>query len=196
MLSSKLSLSKRRLAILDTSDLSQTPSLNSLKLTLDSVEKTLKFGERLGHILTGGDIIALTGELGVGKTLLTRGIALGLGIPVEQVNSPTFTLIQAYESQIPVIHVDLYRLENPSAVFQLGLEDYFTPQNIVIIEWADRLLQALPPDYLAIHLEHGDTETIRHLTVRGTGPRSTHVVTTLRRNNIENHSITHPSVNN
>ena len=157
---------------------------------MDSAEKTLKFGGRLGHILTGGDVIALTGELGVGKTLLTRGIALGLGIPAEQVNSPTFTLVQMYENRVPLIHVDLYRLEDPSAIFQLGLEDYFTPQNIVIIEWADRLLQALPPDYLAIRLEHGDTETIRHLTVRRTGPRSTHIVTALRHTNTEHRSLT------
>lgn len=74
----------------------------------------------------GGDVLALTGDLGAGKTLLTRGIALGLGIPADQVNSPTFTLIQAYDSPIPVIHVDLYRLEDPAAIVQLGLEDYFT----------------------------------------------------------------------
>jgi len=176
-------------------DLSQTPGLPALTLSLDSVEKTLAFGEQIGHILTGGDVLALTGDLGVGKTLITRGIALGLGIPAEQVNSPTFTLIQAYEGRIPVIHVDLYRLENPSAIAQLGLEDYFTPQNIVIIEWADRLLQALPPDYLLIHMEHGKTETLRHLTAKGTGPRSAHIVTTLLHDPLENHPASQPSSN-
>jgi len=160
----------------------------------DSVKKTLEFGERLAHTLQGGDVLALTGELGAGKTLLTRGIASGLGITAEQVTSPTFTLIQTYEGRLPVIHVDLYRLEDPSAILQLGLEDYFTPQNIVIIEWADRLLQILPPDYLALHLEHGDTETIRHLTIRGTGPRSTYVVTSLVLPNMVDHSITNPSI--
>ena len=158
------------------------------------MKKTLEFGERLAHTLQGGDVLTLTGDLGAGKTLLTRGIALGLGITAEQVTSPTFTLIQTYEGRLPVIHVDLYRLEDPSAILQLGLEDYFTPQNIVIIEWADRLLQILPPDYLALHLEHGDTETIRHLTIRGTGPRSRYVVTTLRHNDRDNHSITNPSI--
>jgi tRNA threonylcarbamoyladenosine biosynthesis protein TsaE len=160
----------------------------------DSVKKTLEFGERLGHSLQGGDVLALTGELGAGKTLLTRGIASGLGITAEQVTSPTFTLIQTYEGRFPVIHVDLYRLENPSAILQLGLEDYFTPQNIVIIEWADRLLQILPPDYLALHLEHGDTETIRHLTIRGTGPRSTYVVTSLGHSNVVDNPISNPSI--
>ncbi|MDH3770912.1 MAG: tRNA (adenosine(37)-N6)-threonylcarbamoyltransferase complex ATPase subunit type 1 TsaE, partial [Nitrospirota bacterium] len=80
------------------------------------------------------------------------------------------------------IHVDLYRLEDPSAILQLGLEDYFTPQNVVIIEWADRLLQILPSDYLALHLEHGDTETTRSMTIRATGPRSMAIVSALRSN--------------
>ena len=146
------------------------------------MEKTLQFGERLGQTLIGGDVLALTGDLGVGKTLITRGIALGLGIPAGQVNSPTFSLIQAYQSKVPVIHVDLYRLEDPAAILQLGLEDYFTAKNIVIIEWADRFIQALPPDYLDIHLEHGDTETTRYITIRATGPRSMAIVTTLHSN--------------
>jgi tRNA threonylcarbamoyladenosine biosynthesis protein TsaE len=144
------------------------------------VKKTLEIGERLAHTLQGGDVLALTGDLGAGKTLITRGIALGLGITAEQVTSPTFTLIQTYEGRLPVIHVDLYRLENPSAILQVGLEDYFTAKNIVIIEWADRFIQALPPDYLEIHLEHGDTETTRSMTIRATGPRTTNIVRALR----------------
>jgi tRNA threonylcarbamoyladenosine biosynthesis protein TsaE len=151
-------------------------------MSLDSVKKTLEFGERLAHTFQGGDVLALTGDLGAGKTLITRGIALGLGITAEQVTSPTFTLIQTYEGRLPVIHVDLYRLENPSAILQLGLEDYFTAKNIVIIEWADRFIQALPPDYLEIHLEHGDTETTRSMTIRATGPRSFAIVSALRSN--------------
>lgn len=138
-------------------------------------------------------MLALTGDLGAGKTLMTRGVALGLGISAEQVTSPTFTLIQAYESETPVIHVDLYRLENPSAIWQIGLEDYLTLQNIVIIEWADRFLEILPPDYLSLHLEHGETETVRHVTIRGTGPRSLAVVTTLRQSSMIDESITNPS---
>ena len=128
----------------------------------------------------GGDVLALTGDLGAGKTLLTRGIAGGMGIPANQVNSPTFTLIQAYDSPIPVIHVDLYRLEDPAAMGQLGLEDYFITKHIVIIEWADRFIQALPPDYLDIHLEHGNIETTRNMTIRATGPRSLAIVSALR----------------
>ncbi len=135
----------------------------------------------MAHSLRGGDVLALTGDLGVGKTLLTRGIAQGLGIPSEQVNSPTFSLIQAYEGKIPVIHVDLYRLENPAAITQIGLEDYFTNKHIVIIEWADRFMQAFPPDYLKIHLEHGHSETTRDITIHATGPRGLAIVSALGR---------------
>ena len=158
------------------------PDTYSFKLELNSKAKTLAFGDSLGQFLKGGDVLALTGDLGVGKTLLTQGIAQGLGIPSEQVSSPTFSLIQVYESHVPVIHADLYRLEDPAAIRQLGLEDYLTPKNIVIIEWADRFYQGLPPDYLEIHLEHGHTEMARDMTLQGTGPRSTQIVTTLRGN--------------
>ena len=132
-------------------------------------------------------MVALTGDLGAGKTLMTKGIAKGLGIPEEQVNSPTFTLIQTYNSTIPVIHVDLYRLEDMTAIVQLGLDEYFTPQNIVIIEWADRFHQALPQDSLAIHLIHGETETSRKVTFQGRGPRSIHLVTALGHQNLQHH---------
>jgi len=147
-----------------------------------SVQETIQFGERLGQQLTGGDVLALTGDLGTGKTVLTCGIALGLGIPMDQVSSPTFTLIQEYPGVIPLIHVDLYRLEGPSDISTLGLEEYFTPNTIVLIEWAERFPQILPPDHIAICLEYGETEDIRLLNASGTGPRSIRVVANIQRN--------------
>lgn len=127
-------------------------------------------------------MLALTGDLGTGKTVLTRGIALGLGIPMDQVSSPTFTLIQEYPGSIPLIHVDLYRLERPSELSALGLEEYFTPSTIVIIEWAERFPQILPSDHIAIRLEHGETEDIRLLSVSGTGSRSIRLVANIQKN--------------
>jgi tRNA threonylcarbamoyladenosine biosynthesis protein TsaE len=126
-------------------------------------------------------VLALTGDLGTGKTVLTRGIALGLGIPMDQVSSPTFTLIQEYPGSIPLIHVDLYRLERPSEISALGLEEYFTPSTIVIIEWAERFPQILPSDHIAIRLEHGETEDIRLLSVSGTGSRSICLVANIQK---------------
>jgi tRNA threonylcarbamoyladenosine biosynthesis protein TsaE len=146
-----------------------------------SVQETIQFGKQLGQQLTGGEVLALTGDLGTGKTVLTRGIALGLGIPMDQVSSPTFTLIQEYPGSIPLIHVDLYRLERPSEIFALGLEEYFTPSTIVIIEWAERFPQILPSDHIAIRLEHGETEDIRLLSVSGTGSRSIRLVANIQK---------------
>jgi tRNA threonylcarbamoyladenosine biosynthesis protein TsaE len=146
-----------------------------------SVQETIQFGKQLGQQLTGGEVLALTGDLGTGKTVLTRGIALGLGIPMDQVSSPTFTLIQEYPGSIPLIHVDLYRLERPSEISALGLEEYFTPSTIVIIEWAERFPQILPSDHIAIRLEHGETEDIRLLSVSGTGSRSICLVANIQK---------------
>ncbi|MBA3613860.1 MAG: tRNA (adenosine(37)-N6)-threonylcarbamoyltransferase complex ATPase subunit type 1 TsaE [Nitrospirales bacterium] len=146
---------------------------------MTSAQETIKFGERLGQQLTGGDVLALTGDLGAGKTVLTCGIALGLGIPMDQVSSPTFTLIQEYSGAIPLIHVDLYRLEGPSDISTLGLEEYFTPNTIVLIEWAERFPQILPSDHMALYLEYGEAEDIRLVTLSGTSPRSIRIVANL-----------------
>ncbi|HBP87715.1 MAG TPA: tRNA (adenosine(37)-N6)-threonylcarbamoyltransferase complex ATPase subunit type 1 TsaE [Nitrospiraceae bacterium] len=143
---------------------------------MTSAQETIKFGKLLGQQFTGGDVLALTGDLGTGKTVLTCGIALGLGIPMDQVSSPTFTLIQEYPGAFPLIHVDLYRLERPSEISTLGLEEYFTSHTIVLIEWAERFPQILPPDHMAIRLEYGETENIRLIHVSGTGPRSMRMV--------------------
>lgn len=149
---------------------------------MTSAQETIKFGKGLGQQLTGGDVLALTGDLGAGKTVLTCGIALGLGIPMEQVSSPTFTLIQEYSGTIPLIHADLYRLEGPSDISTLGLEEYFTPHTIVLIEWAERFPQILPSDHMAIYLEYGEAEDIRLVTLSGTGPRSIRIVANIQGN--------------
>lgn len=154
----------------------QTSHGDPMQRRMRSVQETIQFGNQLGQQLTGGEVLALTGDLGTGKTVLTRGIAFGLGIPMDRVSSPTFTLIQEYAGSIPLIHVDLYRLERPSEISALGLEEYFTPSTIVIIEWAERFPQILPSDHIAIRLEYGETEDIRLLSVSGTGSGSIRLV--------------------
>lgn len=160
----------------------KTSHSDFIQRRMRSVQETIQFGKQIGQQLTGGEVLALTGDLGTGKTVLTRGIALGLGIPMDQVSSPTFTLIQEYPGSIPLIHVDLYRLERPSELSALGLEEYFTPSTIVIIEWAERFPQILPSDHIAIRLEHGETEDIRLLSVSGTGSRSIRLVANIQKN--------------
>ena len=161
--------------------MSQALTGDSFQLRINSVQETIQFGKRLGQQLRGGEVLALTGDLGAGKTVLTRGIALGVGLSMDQVSSPTFTLIQEYSGSIPLIHVDLYRLDWPSELSTLGLEDYFTPSTIVIIEWAERFPQVLPFDYIAIRLEYGETETIRFLSITGIGSNSIRIVGNLQK---------------
>jgi tRNA threonylcarbamoyladenosine biosynthesis protein TsaE len=161
--------------------MSQALSSDSFQLRLQSVQETLQFGKKLGQQLRGGEVLGLTGDLGAGKTILTRGIALGLGLPMDQVSSPTFTLIQEYSGPIPLIHVDLYRLEGHLEISNLGLEEYFLPSTIVVIEWAERFPQILPSDSIAIRLDHGETEHIRLLRISGAGSNSIRIVGNLHK---------------
>jgi tRNA threonylcarbamoyladenosine biosynthesis protein TsaE len=116
---------------------------------------TLSLGKKIGERLPSGSIIALTGELGCGKTLLTRGICAGLKVPLRQVNSPTFILVNEYQGRLPVFHMDLYRLEGIDDGFELGITDYFTraADGVMIIEWAEKMSSLLPPDILRVEFD-------------------------------------------
>jgi tRNA threonylcarbamoyladenosine biosynthesis protein TsaE len=106
--------------------------------TTHSPQETVLLGERIGSLLGGGEIILLNGELGAGKTLLTRGIASGLGLKAfESVVSPSFTLVNVYNAKLDIIHVDLYRLDSEE-IAHLGLEDYMDREHVLIVEWAER----------------------------------------------------------
>ncbi len=126
-----------------------------------SMIETEELGEWIGRACTGGEIIALVGPLGAGKTCLTRGLARGLGVPEGSTASPTFALIHEYCGRVPVVHVDLYRLD-PEASKHLGLEEYLDSAAVTVIEWADRIPTLLPRDHLRMELEHagGDSRLI------------------------------------
>jgi tRNA threonylcarbamoyladenosine biosynthesis protein TsaE len=153
---------------------------DALHLRLNSPQKTLELGQAVAKALKGGLSISLIGELGAGKTVFTRGIGIGLGIPDDHITSPTFTLIQEYPGPLPLVHVDLYRLERQTDVESLGLGEYFDSESLVVIEWADRLEHGLPSDRLEIRLTHEDAPNIRLITISGTGPKSRKVMTRLR----------------
>ena len=108
-----------------------------------SAEETREFGKKIGAFLLPGDVVALSGELGAGKTTLIQGMAEGLGVK-EHVTSPTFIIINEYQGRWPLYHLDLYRLEQTGQVGELGLEEYFTRPGICLIEWAERLVDFLP----------------------------------------------------
>ena len=116
---------------------------------------TYNLGKRLGRKMEAGSILALIGELGCGKTLLTRGICAGLDLPVKYVNSPTFVFVNEYRGKYPVYHMDLYRLGDIEEGFGIGILDYLSraEYGIIIVEWAEKILSLLPDDYLKVQFE-------------------------------------------
>ena len=119
-----------------------------------SVEETHAFGERLGRLLRPGDVVALSGELGSGKTTLIQGVARGLGRDPGSIKSPTFVLMREYPGEVPLVHVDGYRLEGASAVSWLDLDLIFSPRKITVIEWAQRFDGLLPEPHVAVQVSH------------------------------------------
>jgi tRNA threonylcarbamoyladenosine biosynthesis protein TsaE len=109
-------------------------------------------------MLTRGDVIALTGDLGTGKTTLVKGIARGMGIKDGEVASPSFTLVNEYAGPLPLFHVDLYRLEDEKELIGIDYEEYLKGDGVVVIEWADQIPQAVPGESLWITLRHLDAE--------------------------------------
>jgi tRNA threonylcarbamoyladenosine biosynthesis protein TsaE len=121
----------------------------------DSPAATLRFGRRLGEKITAGSVIALTGELGCGKTLFTRGLCTGLGVPENEVNSPTFAFVNEYRGSLPIYHVDLYRIDDIESGFEIGMLDYLAraEEGVIVLEWAERVEALLPDDYLLVKFE-------------------------------------------
>lgn len=118
-----------------------------------SAEMTAELGRRIGRALNPGDIICIDGNLGVGKTVFTQGVAEGLGI-TESVCSPTFTLVQEYyEGRIPLYHFDVYRISGPWDMDDLGYEDYFYGDGVCMIEWGSMIEELLPPETIYIKIE-------------------------------------------
>ena len=129
-------------------------NLPSLRLMTRCDEETRRVGEIIGRDLVPGDLLALTGDLGAGKTCLVQGIARGLAVPEESyVRSPTFVLLNIYEGRYPVYHMDLYRIQDPGELEDLGYRDYFYGEGVTVIEWAEKARHLLPPDPLRIHLD-------------------------------------------
>jgi len=117
-------------------------------------KETRAFGLALAKELKSGAIVALVGDLGTGKTTLTRYIAEGLGI-LEPIQSPTFTIIREHRTgRLPLFHFDVYRLEGPEDLFELGYEDYFYGEGVTIVEWADKVAELMPEETLWIHLDY------------------------------------------
>ena len=130
----------------------------------ESPEETQTLGEEFGKTLKPGDVVALIGDLGTGKTCLTQGIARGIGIAADEVvSSPSYILINEYNGKIPIYHIDLYRLENIAEIADLGICEYMESDGVCIIEWAERMEEGLPETSIRIYItwEDENTRTIK-----------------------------------
>ena len=135
--------------------------LMDTEITTHSPEETIDLGQRIGQQLQGGEVIAIVGPLGSGKTHLIKGIAVGGGAADRQaVNSPTFVIVNQYEGRFDIYHIDAYRLDSVAEFEMLGFDDLCYPESIVLIEWADRVEAAVgDTNPIRIDLRHCDAQT-------------------------------------
>lgn len=131
------------------------------KRILKNEEETRAFGLNLAQSLCAGDVVALIGDLGTGKTALTKYIAEGLGIKA-MITSPTFTIVQEYrEGRLPLYHFDVYRIGDPEEMYEIGYEEYFYGDGVCVVEWADRIEDLLPEETKTIRIEYGKNQEER-----------------------------------
>jgi tRNA threonylcarbamoyladenosine biosynthesis protein TsaE len=123
-------------------------------------------GERIGRSVRAGTVIAFRGGLGAGKTTLTKGIACGLGVK-DEVTSPTYTLVFEYQGRIPLRHVDAYRLSNATDFDDIGGRDLMARDGLCVIEWSERIEEALPTDAVVIDIKEGPDTQSRVFEIRG-----------------------------
>jgi tRNA threonylcarbamoyladenosine biosynthesis protein TsaE len=135
-----------------------------------SAEETHALGVRLGALLAPGDFVGLVGELGAGKTQLVRGVAQGVGVPPSQVASPTFAIVYPYEGRLPLYHADFYRLGGYDELYATGFMDLVGGAGATVVEWVDRVPEAVPREWLCVTLETLAAER-RRLRAEAFGPR-------------------------
>jgi tRNA threonylcarbamoyladenosine biosynthesis protein TsaE len=129
-----------------------------MKFVTKSEAETENLGERFSSKLLPGDVVALYGGLGAGKTAFVRGIARGLGLAA-RVSSPTFTIVNEYLGKVPLFHFDMYRLKGTDELFEIGWEDYLDRGGICVVEWSENVENAFFPDTIRVHIEKtGDSE--------------------------------------
>lgn len=149
-----------------------------LTLESSSLEETLRIGAALADCLEIGDVVALDGDLGAGKTHLVQAIAGALGVDASEVHSPTFVIIQEYAGRLPVCHIDAYRLNDIDEFLELGSDELVGGDCVSLIEWANRVEEVLPSDRLSVQIRVSG-ETSRTLAISSSGPRSQAIIMAL-----------------
>ncbi|MBI5188944.1 MAG: tRNA (adenosine(37)-N6)-threonylcarbamoyltransferase complex ATPase subunit type 1 TsaE [Nitrospirae bacterium] len=137
-----------------------------MRLLSKGPEETKDIGFRLGRFLKGGDVVALYGELGSGKTTMVKGIANALGIEEREIVSASFTMIVEYSTTPPLFHIDLYRIEKDAELDEIGLQNYIGGEGISVIEWAEKAGRELPEDAIWVELK-SVSETMREIIIEG-----------------------------
>ena len=135
----------------------------------NNADETYKAGEKLGEIASLGQVITLSGDLGVGKTVFAKGFAKGLGID-EPITSPTFTILQEYNTgRIPLYHFDVYRVSDPEEMYEVGFDDYIYGNGVCLIEWAELIKDILPTDIIIINITKDDLKLYDHRKIEISG---------------------------
>ncbi len=136
------------------------------KIIIKNENETKKFGLALAEKLKPGSVVALIGDLGTGKTALTKYIAEGLGIK-QMITSPTFTIVREYEDgRLPLYHFDVYRINDVEEMFEIGYEEYFFGKGVSIVEWADLISEIMPEESIIINISYGENEGERIYEIR------------------------------
>ncbi len=148
------------------------PARFGARLRTQSAAATYALGQRLGRLLRGGDVVALVGDLGAGKTQLIRGACRGARVPHQEVASPTFAIVASYHGRVPIHHADLYRIGDEDELYATGFFDLVGREGALLVEWADRVPGALPEERLEIRMAHDPrAPSVRHIEVIGVGGR-------------------------
>lgn len=154
--------------------------MEALTLRLAGDEATRALGERLAEVVGPGDFLGLSGDLGTGKTTLSRALCEALGVPREQIASPTYSIFHPYTGgRLPVLHADLYRLADEDELVATGFFELLDGATLVLVEWIDRIPEAAPASWLHVELRHVD-EAHREARIVGHGPRGLALVDALR----------------
>jgi len=149
----------------------------SERFRTSSPDETREFGRALGALLEPGDLVALTGDLGSGKTVMIQGIARGLGFD-GYVSSPSFVIVNEYEGRVPIYHIDLYRIEGADSLHDIGYRELFFGDGVVLVEWADRAPELLPAERLGVRIEMAGRDG-RELAIEARGVRAAAVLARL-----------------
>jgi len=154
-----------------------------MQLFLSREEETIDFGKRLGKLLSPGTVVTLSGDLGAGKTTLVKGIAKSLGVG-EPVTSPTFSLLNIYDGQFQLAHIDAYRLNDSREGYEAGLGEYLPGGGITMVEWPENIADLLPEQLLEVRINHTHSGTGREVEIIAHGAAYTKLLKELEENRL------------